>query len=195
LFGNIVAAGFHPLPYPGNGQIGRGKAQKDKFYGEALLPPHGNVSRIAPTTQRGFKSETISASDMFENFLQHQTPGLDSNPILIKGSKTGGNQICIDKYRTIGLIGEKFFGKGRLTGSVWPSKHDDSASAFVGHLTISSIDGISYINPEKTARYHVNMSVKYSKIKETERGKGWLLILMRLATCWRSVPARRRGSS
>src|SRR3989339_678797 len=100
-----MAARLPPLTHPRDGQFGRGKAQKEEFYHESLFPPHRYVSRINPTTQSGFKRKTVSMSNMFKDFLQHQPPGLNRDAIRVKGSKPGGNQIRVDKNGTVGLVG------------------------------------------------------------------------------------------
>jgi hypothetical protein len=42
---------------------------------------------------------------MLENLLQYQAAGLEGYPLRIERGQSGGDQICIDGNRAIGLLG------------------------------------------------------------------------------------------
>ena len=56
--------------------------------------------------------------NMVVNIFQHQVPGFNGGPIRIKGGKTRGNQIRVDKNGAVRLVGQKLPGKSDFAGAV-----------------------------------------------------------------------------
>ncbi len=56
--------------------------------------------------------------NMVVNIFQHQVPGFNGGPIRIKGGKTRGNQIRVDKNGAVCLVGQKLPGKCVFAGTV-----------------------------------------------------------------------------
>ena len=57
--------------------------------------------------------------NMVVNIFQHQVPGFNGGPIRIKGGKTRGNQIRVDKNGAVRLVGQKLPGKCVFAGTVY----------------------------------------------------------------------------
>ena len=104
----------------GNGYFGAVKLQKNQLDAVTGRLPGVDVLQITAPGQRGLESKAFARREMPRQFLQHQSPGLNRRALRCKGRQSGSDQVGIDEHRAIGLVGQKFAGKGGFTRAVRP---------------------------------------------------------------------------